>query len=127
MNLSAQMTGLVSIRERADQLFTQRQERRARRTDKLFSALMLVQWALAIGLAIFVSPHAWATKTHAGGGYLALAVAGGGALSAIALAFIWLRPGAGITRYAVAVCQMIWSSLLIHLCAGRIETHFHVF
>src|SRR5438034_5541534 len=36
-------------------------------------------------------------------------------------------PGEAITRHAVAVAQMLWSALLIHLTGGRIETHFHVF
>ncbi len=31
------------------------------------------------------------------------------------------------TRYSIAVCQMLWSALLIHITSGRIETHFHVF
>ena len=32
-----------------------------------------------------------------------------------------------LTRHAIAVGQMLWSALLIHLTGGRIETHFHVF
>jgi two-component system, NtrC family, sensor histidine kinase HydH len=31
------------------------------------------------------------------------------------------------TRLVIAVAQMLWSALLIHLTGGRIETHFHVF
>src|SRR6185295_14636106 len=37
------------------------------------------------------------------------------------------RPGVASTRYVIAVAQMLWSALLIHLTGGRIETHFHVF
>ncbi len=36
-------------------------------------------------------------------------------------------PGHRITRHVVAIAQMLWSALLIHLSGGRIETHFHVF
>src|SRR5207237_2344887 len=36
-------------------------------------------------------------------------------------------PGAAITRHSVALAQMLFSALLIHLTGGRIETHFHVF
>jgi two-component system sensor histidine kinase/response regulator len=36
-------------------------------------------------------------------------------------------PGQTVTRYVIAVSQMLWSALLIHLTGGRIETHFHVF
>lgn len=38
-----------------------------------------------------------------------------------------MRPGARITRYTIAIGQMLMSALLIHLTGGRIETHFHVF
>src|SRR5690606_14922940 len=35
--------------------------------------------------------------------------------------------GHTVTRHVIAVSQMIFSALLIHLCGGRIETHFHIF
>jgi signal transduction histidine kinase len=38
-----------------------------------------------------------------------------------------LYPRRSATRHVVAVSQMLWSALLIHLTGGRIETHFHVF
>src|SRR5437868_7344289 len=50
-----------------------------------------------------------------------------GAVSILAVAFAGFRPGEPLTRHAVAVGQMLWSALLIHLTGGRIETHFHVF
>ena len=37
------------------------------------------------------------------------------------------RPGDALTRYTIAVAQMLMGALLIHLTGGRIETHFHVF
>jgi len=43
---------------------------------------------------------------------------------------LWLafnRAGATLTRHVIAVAQMLSSALLIHLCGGRLETHFHVF
>src|SRR5438067_12833543 len=55
------------------------------------------------------------------------AVVVGGAISAFPIALTLLRPGEAITRHVVAVAQMLWSALLIHLTGGRIETHFHVF
>ncbi|HYD47985.1 MAG TPA: response regulator, partial [Terriglobales bacterium] len=39
----------------------------------------------------------------------------------------WRRPGRKLTRHVVAVAQILFSSLLIHVSGGRIETHFHVF
>ena len=37
------------------------------------------------------------------------------------------RPGEFTTRTVIAIAQVSFSSLLIHLTGGRIETHFHVF
>src|SRR5258707_12580963 len=37
------------------------------------------------------------------------------------------NPGATMNRHVIAILQMMWSALLIHLTGGRIETHFHVF
>src|SRR5262249_34392775 len=51
----------------------------------------------------------------------------GGAITSVPLYLARTRPGEVITRHAIAVGQMCWSALLIHLTGGRIETHFHVF
>src|SRR5258708_22526451 len=37
------------------------------------------------------------------------------------------KSGDALTRYIIAVAQMLMGALLIHLTGGRIETHFHVF
>ncbi len=37
------------------------------------------------------------------------------------------HPGQRLTRHVIAIAQMLFSSLLIHVTGGRIETHFHVF
>src|SRR5213075_1680676 len=51
----------------------------------------------------------------------------GGAVSSLPIALALLMPGRTVTRHVIAVAQMLWSALLIHLTGGRIETHFHVF
>ena len=51
----------------------------------------------------------------------------GRALTAFPLCLIFSWPTKTLTRQMLAVCQMLWSALLIHLTGGRIETHFHVF
>src|SRR5262245_34227174 len=59
--------------------------------------------------------------------HLQIAVVFGGLLNALPIALILTRPGSDLTRYVIAVAQMLWSGVLIHLTGGRIETHFHVF
>ena len=39
----------------------------------------------------------------------------------------WRFPGRLVTRHVIAITQMLFSVLFIHISGGRIETHFHVF
>src|SRR5262249_43414585 len=50
-----------------------------------------------------------------------------GAIVAPPAGLSFTRPGRTSTRHLVAVAQMLLGALLIHLGAGRIEMHFHVF
>ena len=51
----------------------------------------------------------------------------GGAITLFPVSLALLQPGKKLTRYVIAVSQMLMSALLIHMTGGRIETHFHVF
>ena len=96
-------------------------------TDSVFSLLLIAQFAFGIVLALTVSPRTWigsASQTHI---HVWTAVVMGGLLTAFPLLLIRYRPGEQVTRYVVAIAQMLFSGLLIHLTGGRIETHFHVF
>jgi two-component system, sensor histidine kinase and response regulator len=111
----------------ADALFQAHQEEIFRKTDQLLVRLMIVQWFAGILIALLISPHAWAGQASQIHIHVWAAVFLGGAISLfpIGLAYAW--PGAAITRYTMAIAQMLMSGLLIGLTGGRIETHFHVF
>lgn len=113
--------------QRATEILAGREEDLHRRTDRLFVYLLAAQWVFAIGLAVVVSPYAWTGKVRAIHMHVPLAIFGGGVLTALPAFLALTRPGAPVTRHVIAVAQMLWSSLLIHLTGGRIETHFHVF
>jgi hypothetical protein len=98
-----------------------------KRTDRMFAYLMVGQWLFGILIAVIFSPYTWAGRQSAPHVHLYSAIFLGGAISALPIALVLLKPGAAVTRYTVAVAQMLWSALLIHLTGGRIETHFHVF
>jgi hypothetical protein len=95
--------------------------------DRVFSKLLVVQWIAAIVVAVVYSPIGWANKQQPMGGFLALAIIGGGILTVVPLAAAHLLAGTRITRHVMAASQMLFSALFIHLSGGRIETHFHVF
>ena len=89
--------------------------------------LMAVQWIGGILLAIFVSPQTWSGSIPSVHIHVWSALLCGGLLSAAPIWLVWRHPAAPQTRYVIAISQMLWSGLLIHLTGGRIETHFHVF
>jgi len=96
-------------------------------TDRMFGWLLLVQWGLTIVLALYLSPLAWAGRVSSINVHVQIAIFLGAAINALPLALIRLRPGWWLTRHSIAVTQMLWSAMLIHMTGGRIETHFHVF
>src|ERR1700736_950741 len=112
---------------RSDDLFEQQQQEIYRNTDQLFARLMIFQWIAAVAMALLISPYTWVGQSSAIHIHVWAAIFLGGAISFFP---IWLTrawPGAAITRYVIAVGQMLMSALLISVTGGRIETHFHVF
>ena len=95
--------------------------------DGLFCALLLGQWVAAIVLAVYVSPYAWEGKERSIHAHVWMAVLMGGALFSLPLLLTLLRRGEPMTRHAIAVAELGFSGLLIHLSGGHIETHFHIF
>jgi two-component system, sensor histidine kinase and response regulator len=112
---------------RAEELFTQHQHQIYVGTDRMFAVLMLVQWLACIGAAFWLSPRAWSgfqSQIHL---HVWAALILGGAITALPVGLVLLQPGRVLTRQMIAIAQMLYSALLIHLTGGRIETHFHVF
>jgi len=96
-------------------------------TDRMFAALMGLQWLAGIAAAVWLSPRTWIGATSQTHLHVWAAIFLGGAISAVPIALALLRPGSPFTRHVIAAGQMLTSALLIHLSGGRIETHFHVF
>src|SRR3954454_18700639 len=85
-----------------------------RRADRVMSGLLLAHFPVALGLA---SVH----------GTWLLAVVVRGAASLIPLALAQSRPGAPVTRFAVAIGFITYSVLFIDQTHGMLEMHFHIF
>jgi signal transduction histidine kinase len=113
--------------QRTAYLFAEQQNGIYRRTDRMFAGLMLFQWLAGIAAAIWISPRTWIGAQSQIHFHVYAAVVIGGAITSLPVWLAWKRPGHAMTRHAIAVGQMLTSSLLIHLTGGRIETHFHVF
>jgi PAS domain S-box-containing protein len=113
--------------DRADELLRQRREEVYRESDQPFVRLLLLEWVVLVILALIVAPDSWSAPGSRIGLPVWAAIIFGGAVTLPPVALARIRPGAAITRYTVAVAQMLLSGLLINLSGDRPETHFHVF
>lgn len=93
----------------------------------MFAVLMTLQWIAGIVVALVVAPQTWIGARSEVHQHVMMAIFGGGILASGPIALAILAPGRLLTRMVIATSQALFSSLLIHLCGGRIETHFHVF
>ena len=116
-----------SLQERTARLHATQLQDVRRRVDGLFTGLMAGQWVCGVLVALAFSSLAWEDKARAEQSHVRVAVFLGAALSVLPWVLARWRPGSVGTRQAMAVAQMLWSALLIHLTGGRIETHFHIF
>jgi signal transduction histidine kinase/DNA-binding response OmpR family regulator len=108
-------------------LFDAHRQRIFERTDRMFAGLMALQWFAGIAAAYWISPKTWAGTLSSTHPHVWAALFLGGAISILPIVLAIARPGRPSTRYVISISQVLWSSLLIHLSGGRIETHFHVF
>jgi signal transduction histidine kinase len=118
---------LKTSSDRAAELFLQAEEIVHVRTDRLFAKLMVLQWFAGIGAALWISPRTWIGNTSFIHWHVWAAIFLGGTIASFPVFLVWKQPGSMLTRHSIAVAQMLFSSLLIHLTGGRIETHFHIF
>lgn len=113
--------------ERTETLYQEQLRKLRSGTDRIFAVLMGFQWIVGIATAVVISPRTWIGETSSVHLHVWGAVLLGGVLSGFPIFLAISHPGTKLTRHSIAVAQMLWSALLIHLSGGRIETHFHVF
>jgi two-component system sensor histidine kinase/response regulator len=114
-------------KKRVQEIFDVRYHNLACKTDRLFGYLFIFQWLLGIAFAFLISPRTWTgdySQTHI---HIYAAVFLGGLLAAVPIYLVFKNPGATVNRMVVAISQILFSVLFIHLTGGRIETHFHIF
>ncbi len=125
--IQSEQSEFISIEERSRVLFEEQRQSLFRRTDRLFAVLMVFQWLAGIAIALLVSPRTWIGSQSTVHIHVWAALFLGGAIAALPVYLACHRPGELITRHVIAVSQMLFSALLIHLTGGRIESHFHIF
>jgi len=116
-----------STAARATELLDAQMNNRRATVDRMFAALLVVQYIAGIAGAFAVSPYVWQGKERVLHLHVWVAVLAGAGITVLPVLLAIFRPGAVLTRHVIAASQMLSSALLIHLTGGRIETHFHVF
>src|SRR5215469_8560704 len=112
---------------RALALFSGAENQIHQRTDRMFARLMIFQWFAGILTAFWISPRTWIGATSQIHLHVWAAIFLGGIIASFPSYMAFHYQGKALTRHTIAVAQMLFSALLIHLSGGRIETHFHVF
>ncbi len=116
-----------SIRKRASMFFEEHRQTIHAQTDRLFAGLLIFEWMAAIAGAMWLTPYTWVGGEGLIHLHVKSAVFLGAIISILPVILSIHRPGQTLTRHMIAVSQMLFSALLIHITGGRIETHFHVF
>ena len=120
-------TASTSLDHRARELLLEQQRRIYVATDHMLMWLMLGQWIGCVVIAFTVTPFTWIAETPHLHVHVMAAV-GLGAVVAAAPIYLAIRmPGDWLTRQVMALSQILFSILLIHISGGRVEAHFHVF
>lgn len=88
---------------------------------------MLLQWVACIVIAMLITPRTWigtqsSIHIHVWGALIL-----GTIIALLPILLAVSMPGQTATRHVMAIAQMLFSALLIHVSGGRIETHFHIF
>lgn len=97
------------------------------RVDKSFRILLVLEWIFGIFIAAFVSPKTWSGEVSSIHLHLWSSILLGGVIISVPLILAFTQPGTKISRNFIAIGQMLYGSLLIHLMGGRIEAHFYIF
>ena len=99
----------------------------ARKIDRIFAVLLTLQWGAAVYLALWLTPETWDGAERGAHPHVLAAALLGGFVNLVPVCLALRFEGRKITRHTIAVAQIFYSGLLIHLTGGRVETHFHVF
>lgn len=117
----------MSLDRRASELFLEQQRRIYLATDRMLMWLMVAQWLGCVIFAFTITPFTWIAKTPHLHVHIMAAIGLGAIIAAGPIYLANRMPGAKLTRQVMAISQILFSMLLIHISGGRVESHFHIF
>lgn len=117
----------IDVDSRAAVMYDERSVSLCKQIDKMFACLMPLQFLAATLAAVFLSPAIWQGLGEDSSMHLAGAVVIAGVAAVVPILMILRMSGTRLTRNVIAVSQVCFSVLFIHLSGGRMEAHFHIF
>ncbi len=115
----------ITLREQ--QIFAEDQHSNYVRTSHVFTWLLIAQWVMGVGIALFVSPFTWVGTQHYIHPHVWSAIFLGGAITILPLVLSRTSPDSKLTRHIIAIGLLLQSAILVDSTGGRIEGHFSVF
>src|SRR5215471_12618254 len=115
LGLQPTSTPLPTKRQTVEELFATYEQKVFAQTNRLFWWLLVSQWVFSIFVAAIWSPRAWAGTESSIHPHLIAAIGLGGILVSPPLCLMHWFPYHAMTRHTVAVAQVSFSALLIHL------------
>src|SRR5262245_8103948 len=103
------------LEERAQSLLESRLFAVYQRTDRLFGVLLIFEWVAGILIALLVSPLTWSGANSSVHIHVWTALILGGLIVVWPVYLSMKHPGKTSTRHSIAIAQMLYSALLIHL------------
>lgn len=116
---------IAYIEQRTKDLFADHTLEIAEKTDRMFAKLMVLQFIVGITFALTVPSHIWMARGQQNL-FVWDAMFFGSIIAAGPIVLSFTNPGKLLTRYVVAVAQMLFGALFIHLTGGRIEAYSHI-
>ncbi len=116
-----------SLDNRLKRLWITNHDSLLRQMDRFLAGLMVVQWLFHILFSRWIPQHTYAATERHTLAVIWAVVGDGGIIAAVAVLLAWHCPGCKVTRHFMAVAQLLFGSLLIHLTSGPVETQLHTF
>lgn len=124
--MKPQSIDLSPITDEGEKIFRARLDALRSKHSHLFCYLLALEAIVGILVARFIAPTEWREHPGIEHGSLPLAMVAA-CLAGWAGYQAYKFSAARSTRHLIAVVQIVFSILFIHLSAGRIEMHFHLF
>lgn len=115
----------VDSSEMSKEIFLKQQQEYFPKLHRIFSILLAAECIVAIVIAFAWTSRTWVAVEIPN--YLSIAILASLASALIPIGLMTMKPFAPVTFHAIAVGQMLFSSIFIFLSGGRIEAHFHIF